>query len=252
MKKHSKNMINKIIFLIINPFRRVLINFYSRAIDEYGNKSYSQEGEDMVLNRVFEGKSSGFYVDVGAHHPRRFSNTCYFYKQGWSGINIEPNPKAFDLFKSERLRDVNLQVGVADKEGDLMYYYFDDPALNTFDYNLVQMRLNSTPYKLIDQKSIPVKRLDSILKKHLPRDCRIDFLTIDVEGLDFSVLKSNDWSQFRPSFVLVEALNTNLVEIIGSDLVDYMRKKNYILFAKTYNTLFFQDVAPTVINSGFL
>ncbi|MFT4801330.1 MAG: hypothetical protein ACI93N_001101, partial [Flavobacteriaceae bacterium] len=42
--------------------------------------SYSQEGEDILLNRIFNPQvnASGFYVDVGAHHPERFSNTFYF------------------------------------------------------------------------------------------------------------------------------------------------------------------------------
>ena len=65
--------------------------------DLYAIKCYSQEGEDMILRRIFEEKN-GFYVDVGAHHPRRFSNTYYFYKQGWTGISIEPNPQAAKAF----------------------------------------------------------------------------------------------------------------------------------------------------------
>ena len=54
--------------------------------------SFSQEGEDLVLARIFEGKKNGFYVDIGAHHPTRFSNTHYFYRRGWSGINIDAMP----------------------------------------------------------------------------------------------------------------------------------------------------------------
>lgn len=44
-------------------------------------KSYAQEGEDLVVNRLLEGKKDGFYVDVGAHHPYRFSNTYFFIKE---------------------------------------------------------------------------------------------------------------------------------------------------------------------------
>ncbi|MCD7914177.1 MAG: hypothetical protein LUG96_02180 [Tannerellaceae bacterium] len=66
----------------------------------YGSTSYSQEGEDIVLNFLFENKEGykGFYVDIGTHHPFRFSNTAYFYKQGWQGINIEPTPGAIEVF----------------------------------------------------------------------------------------------------------------------------------------------------------
>jgi len=54
-------------------------------------KSYSQEGEDLILLRIFEKKRIGFYVDVGSHHPFRFSNTYLFYRLGWRGINIDAN-----------------------------------------------------------------------------------------------------------------------------------------------------------------
>ena len=45
----------------------------------YLNISFSQEGEDLVLQRLIGIKSNGFYVDIGAHHPYRFSNTYKFY-----------------------------------------------------------------------------------------------------------------------------------------------------------------------------
>jgi len=65
---------------------KFILNFKNTYLDGYALKSYSQEGEDMILRRIFERQSTGFYVDVGAHHPKRFSNTYFFYKKGWSGI----------------------------------------------------------------------------------------------------------------------------------------------------------------------
>ena len=115
-----------------------LINLRDRFSDPYAIKCYSQEGEDMILRRIFEGQENGFYIDVGAHHPRRFSNTYYFYKQGWRGINIEPNPDALKAFNSDRPKDINLQLGVSDAASILKYYYFDEPALNTFDSSIVK------------------------------------------------------------------------------------------------------------------
>lgn len=68
-------------------------------LNGFYTKSYSQEGEDMVLNRYFQGKNSGFYVDIGAHHPKRFSNTYFFYKKAWCGINIDAMLGSMDRFK---------------------------------------------------------------------------------------------------------------------------------------------------------
>ncbi len=113
--------------------------------DSYAIKSYSQEGEDMILQRILGDKKHGFYVDVGAHHPRRFSNTYLFYRRGWSGINIEPNPEAMNAFQVDRERDINLQFGIAEHAENLTYYFFDEPALNTFDAALVNPGLQLHP-----------------------------------------------------------------------------------------------------------
>lgn len=223
------------------PLRKVLAQFRNMVSDQYAVKCYSQEGEDMILRRIFEGQRHGFYVDVGAHHPRRFSNTFYFYKKGWSGINIEPNPDALQEFQSDRPRDKNIQLGVADTARMLKYYHFDEPALNTFDEDVVKSRLENTAYKVVNTENVPVERLDKILGTYLPKGKIIDFISIDVEGLDLAVLRSNDWQLFRPKYVLAEALNTTLAEVMKSDIVLFMLEQGYDLFSRTYNTLIFRD-----------
>jgi FkbM family methyltransferase len=222
-------------------FKSFLVKRLYRFSDPHAIKSYSQEGEDMILRRIFEGQEKGFYVDVGAHHPRRFSNTYYFYKLGWAGVNLEPNPDALIAFKTDRPRDTNLQVGISDVKSVLKYYSFDEPALNTFDESVVKSRLADTSYKVIQIADVAVERLDTVLKEYLPRDQAIDFLTVDVEGLDLAVLRSNDWHLFRPKYVLAEALNMTLEEAIKGDLVLFMRAQGYALFARTYNTIIFSD-----------
>ena len=109
-------------------------------IDPHASWSFAQEGEDLVLERFLEGRPSGFYVDVGAFHPRRFSNTRSFYERGWRGINIEPAAEGCRLFRQERPRDTNLELAVSETPGELAYYVFDDPALNTFDRALAASR----------------------------------------------------------------------------------------------------------------
>ena len=225
---------------ILSKLKRLLLRFVDRGVDVHASKSYSQEGEDLVLARILGGQARGFYVDVGAHHPRRFSNTQIFYERGWRGINIEPNPEALPDFVAERSRDINLQIGISDHPGSLTYYWFDDPALNTFDPGFVQQRLQTTSYKLVRTAPVPVERLADVLAKHLPTGTPIDFLTVDVEGHDLQVLRSNDWERFRPKWVLAEVTGKSLEEVMESELVGYMKGRGYLLFAKTFNTLFFR------------
>lgn len=215
----------------------------THLLDTYSTRSYSQEGEDMILRRIFNDKGEGFYVDVGAHHPQRFSNTNYFYQHGWFGINIEPNPEVADAFARDRQRDINLQMGIAEREGMLTYSFFNDPALNTFDSDLAASRERETNYRVIGTKEIPVRRLDAVLTEYMPPERRqIDFMSVDVEGLDMAVLRSNDWEKFRPTHVLAESLDTSLEKAMQGEMVSYMKARGYELFAKTHNTLIFRDV----------
>jgi FkbM family methyltransferase len=235
MKSLFKRLIPNRLLASIRSIRKEFFDIYSL-------KSYSQEGEDMILHRIFADKPRGFYVDVGAHHPRRFSNTYFFYKRGWCGINIEPNPDAFRLFQSDRARDTNLQLGVSNSKGRITYYQFDEPALNTFDSEIVNSRLANTQYKLKSTSEVDVERLDQVLSNYLPAETQIDFLSIDVEGFDFAVLKSNDWERYRPKYVLVEVLDSSLEDVMGGEIFEFMKSQQYVLFAKTYNTLFFLSV----------
>ena len=223
--------------------RQVVRGLLDRLVDTYATKSYSQEGEDMILRRVFGLKNDGFYVDVGAHHPRRYSNTNHFYKLGWSGINIEPSPDAIKLFRTRRPRDVNLQLGVSDEAGLLEYFVFEEPAINTFDPALARSRIAATPYRLLETVAVPVEPLGKILARHIPPGREIDFFSIDVEGLDYKVLRSNDWERFRPLCVMVEALGTPLERAQDSDVYAYMSSHEYELIAKTFNTLIFRKRA---------
>ena len=81
-------MIRQILKTILpKSIKDIIINFRNNYFDGYSVKSYSQEGEDIILRNLFGNRKDGFYVDVGAHHPMRFSNTYFFYKLGWNGCN---------------------------------------------------------------------------------------------------------------------------------------------------------------------
>ena len=211
-------------------------------LDANRNISYSQEGEDMVLSRFLEGRKTGFYVDVGAHHPIRFSNTFLFYERGWRGINIEPSPMAVEQFNRLRRRDINVENGVGEAPGELTYYMFDDPALNTFDKALMRERETRTPYRVVGTTSVMIERLETILRENLPQGRMIDFLSVDVEGFDLQVLRSNNWSQYRPQFVLVEALDFKLERASQHPVHIFMNGVGYELIAKTLNTLFYREI----------
>jgi FkbM family methyltransferase len=211
--------------------------------DPWQQKSWSQEGEDQILRRIFERKSSGFYVDVGAHHPKRFSNTYLFYKRGWRGVNIDAMPGSMMEFQKSRPRDINFECGVGLTRGEIEFFIFDEPALNGFSKEISLLREKSAvPQKIVDRKMIKVLPLAEILDQLLPKGQSIDFMTVDVEGLDFDVLSSNDWGKYRPEYVLAEILNSSLDEVEGSNVGVLMENNGYKIYAKCMNTVFFKRI----------
>ncbi|MCF8342710.1 MAG: FkbM family methyltransferase [Chitinophagaceae bacterium] len=211
-------------------------------IDRYLNLSYSQEGEDLVLYRLIGHKTNGFYVDIGAHHPYRFSNTYKFYQLGWRGINIDPLPESMNLFKDKRPRDISLELAIVNSDNQQLHYYmFAEPALNTMDQRVaIERELTVPSDKIIKTISVPSYKLVDVLDKHLPSHQEIDFFSIDVEGMDFSVIQSNNWDKYRPKFVVLESLNSNLQEDLDTELTSFLMGKNYNLVAKTANALIYE------------
>ena len=214
----------------------------ARWYDPWRQTSYSQDGEDRILARVFERRAAGRYVDVGAHHPRRFSNTYLLYRQGWSGINIDATPGSMQAFRRERPRDINLEMGVAEQPGMLQFHLFDEPALNTFDAALAKRLHTQGPYRLQKVCNIPVAPLRDVLRRHLPAGAAVDLLTIDVEGVDLAVLRSNDWSACRPTVVVVED-GADLGGLLGDAKTQLLAAQGYQLFAKTATSAFFRAAA---------
>lgn len=205
----------------------------------YGRRSWAQEGEDIALARLLEPRRSGFYVDVGAHDPFRFSNTALFYRDGWRGLNIEPDPGGARLLRRYRKRDVTLNMGVGPMTSEMTFFRFGEPALNTFSPALAQRRLQDGTSELIEKVGVPVDRLENILARELPSKQRIDFMTIDAEGLDLDVLMSNDWGRFRPDFVVAEILDLDISQMADDPVCRYMRSEDYKLVAKMANSVIF-------------
>lgn len=207
----------------------------------YNNPSYSQEGEDRILARYFGEKKNGFYVDIGAHHPHRFSNTYLFYLQGWRGLNIDAMPGSMSEFERWRPEDINIETAVSFQKQTLVYHIFNEPALNTFSKEEALKKDGLRNYKITSTVEIETFPLSFVLEKYLPQNQPIDFMSIDVEGLDFDVLQSNDWNRFKPGMILVESLNSSLELILQSPVFQFLKEKGYTLVAKSYNTLFFKQ-----------
>ncbi len=194
--------------------------------------SYSQFNEDLLIDLLLMSKNNGFYVDVGANDPTFNSNTNRFYLKGWSGINIDPNLESYKNFCVNRARDINLNIGVGPRREKMIFYQVvGDSTLSSFNKEIaVKM---SKRYDLsIAEKEIDVLPLRDVLNEHL-KGRQIDFMSVDAEGFDLEVLKSNDWEKYRPSLLMVEINNQY------NEILNYMTECNYaLIFNNPDNAIF--------------
>ena len=209
--------------------------------------SFSQEGEDKILERIFENKTKGFFIDVGAHHPIRYSNTYKLYLKGWRGINIDAMPHSMKAFNKIRPDDINIEAAISDEETTLTYYAFNDPALNGFSKEISQQRNGSKGYKIIFEKEIKTQKLETILSNKLPSHAIIDFMTIDAEGLDLKILMSNNWKEYRPKIIVVEVPYLDMENLSDNPTINFLNTVGYKFFAKTYFTAFFIQASEKFI-----
>jgi FkbM family methyltransferase len=189
---------------------------------------FSQLGEDAVLWNYFHSKFNGFYVDVGCHHPYRFSNTALLSMfNGWRGINIDVDERAISSFESARPGDINLCTAVGKTAGTAEATFFEDGALNSLD-NKNALHPEWAHIKR-QPRTVPVTTLREILATHLPLNTSIDLLNVDVEGFDNQVLESNDWKRFRPGIIAVESHDFDLSRASENPTFKLLSKHNYKL-----------------------
>lgn len=216
------------------PLSLALVRRMTQALGVQG--CFSQEGEDLFLVRLLGETPRGFYVDVGAHHPVRFSNTHMLHLLGRRGINIDAARGSMTPFAQFRPQDVNLEIAVSDKPGPLTLHTFAEGALNTGDPALAQT-YRDQGWTYLGPVETPVRRLDDILAEHAPPGLPFELLSIDVEGEELGVLASNDWGKYSPEWIVIEALDVPLRELKRAPAVAYAVAKGYEPLAKFVNTV---------------
>lgn len=207
------------------------------------NVSYSQCGEDLIIRHLFAqiGVYQPTFLDIGAHHPIFLNNTYLFYKNGSSGVNIEPDPYLFKDFEKKRPKDTNLNVGVGfeliNEEKD--FFIMSARTLNTFSKKEAE-RIESYGNNRIEE-TIKIKtiNINEIARTYFPL-IPPDLLNVDVEGLDYEIVSSLDFKIIRPKVICVETLEYS-EDSFGKkkpELIDLLMERDYLLYADTYiNTI---------------
>jgi len=196
-------------------------------------KGGSQFDEDIYLNSFFADDYIGKFVDLGCFHPTRDNNTFRFYKKNWKGINVDLNPITIELFNFFRSKDININCAISDKKTLKKMYFVDNLSpLNTLDQNHLNFLKKNFYFKNKDfkEKKIKTENVNNILKKY--KFDKVDFLNIDLEGLEYEVIKSINFKKFRIYLICIEILDHNKISKNKSKKIHQILKKNNFKYLK--------------------
>ena len=192
--------------------------------------SYASNFEDVVLARVLNDKTDGFFIDIGANHPEIGSVTKHFSDLGWRGINVEPDTLMLDILKKQRPRDINLSVGISRVCSEKTFYQvFQNNGLSTFDPKVAK-RLKEQGFDMLEKKLETIS-LAELAKQHIGKRL-VDFLKIDVEGHEHEVIAGADFTCLRPRILVIEAT------IPSSNILNHESWESILLNAGYHFVLF--------------
>lgn len=211
--------------------KAVFLELERKLWREMVRNSYAQNYEDIEIEKIFGKKYRGRYLEIGAYQPKRLSNTYRFYKNGWQGIVVEPNPEVEKRFLKIRERDKFINKGVGEKKGKLKYYQFLIPALNTFSKKAATENIKKG-HKLEKIIEIEVWGIKEIVRG------KIDFLSIDTEGMDYKILNKWPWKKIKPRVICLEKDEEKKSEKL---LLDNGYRK---YFENEVNIIFEQKLTP--------
>ena len=232
MIRQTKALIKKVIFKFIKPPIQTV----------HVSNTYSQAGEDTILTFLFNslGISHPQYVDIGANRPDVSSNSYLFYLRGSTGVCIEPDINLFKKFVAARPTDTCLNVAIGNSNlSELDFYVFDEPSVNTLSFKDAQERMIGGEFKHIDTIKVPIVKLEKVIEdncNNLP-----DFISLDIEGVDYEVLSTFDFKKYPIPVWIVETIDysPSYKKVKNNQILDFMLSKDYFIYADTYiNTIF--------------
>ncbi len=205
--------------------------------------TYSQAGEDLIIYYFFNsiGLKNPTYLDIGTNNPIYGNNTFLFYKRGSRGVCIEADPSLFPMIQKERVGDVCINAGVTfNEETNADFYIFEESAHNTLSKEEAEYRNKVSNFKLKQVLNIPLININKLIEEQFHGKSP-NIISLDVEGVDFDILKTLDFSKYMPDIFCVETLKYPLdpKEWKRKDINEFMLSKGYIVYGDTYiNTIF--------------
>lgn len=234
---------------MLDAFRTTLLprlRRLQRNLSDNARLSFSQCGEDLILSHLFGALSipKVTYLDIGAHHPTYLSNTYLFYLRGGNGVCVEPDPSLIPAFGKQRPRDRHLNCGIGVTPGEADFYIMSTSTLNTFSKEDAERYVSYGLHRIVQTIRINVETVNDILRRYFKSAPHL--LSLDVEGLDHSILQTFNFANCRPQAFCLETLSytEDKSERKLDEIIDLMHANGYMTYADTYvNTIFVDKFA---------
>lgn len=208
---------------------------------------YSQYDQDKFADIYFKKKQNGFFLDIGANDGISCSNTLFLEKErGWSGICIEPIPDVFNQLNEIR-KSINYNVCISEKEGTVNFRRVHGAPemlsgileFMTLDHiKRINEECNASNGSFEDIK-LESRNLNSILESH--NVSKIDFLSIDTEGAEFTIIKTIDFNKIQITFLSVENNDSS------EEIRKYLKSKGYKYIPFITDDFFIKDSQPLLL-----
>lgn len=189
--------------------------------------TYAQAGEDKIIEELISDMdpTKAIYVDIGANHPTRLSNSYRLYRRGWQGVVVEPNRTLLDMHRRFRPRDEHLAIGCGDKCCVLQFQHAISHVLSGFAEGSMKTA------EIKKSELMPVLTVDQILAVY--SDKEVAFISIDVEGFDFEVARGAIHTLRRTRGVVIEGSEDD------RDLMNFFTVNGFTLHSNTRHNLVF-------------
>ncbi len=217
----------------------------SSTDESQGDESFSQAGEDMIVRFFLRYRQIAemTYLDVGANDPIELSNTYYFYLRGFRGVLVEPNVSLCDRLRAVRPEDTTLAAGIGVGGGtEADYYVMNFHGLNTFSKEEAEHQVEASEGRISIKEvlKMPLRDINEVMSRHFKG--APTFLSVDTEGMDLAILKSIDFTRYRPKVICAETLVSSTTKT-RPEITEFMAAQNYVARGGSFVNTIFVDSA---------
>lgn len=191
---------------------------------------FSQFGEDALVYLRFPKGFVGTYLDIGAYHPFKFSNTAKLWMLGWNGVNVDANRASIKLFSRVRPHDINIWAAVVPQ--------VERDAVDTVSFTDCD-KINAVGH-IVDASArthqVPAISLGELCQ-HFSQP--VDFMNVDIEGLDEAIIGDEAFLTLAPRLLAIEQHGHDIAEIMRRPSTLRLIEEGYSLVSRCEITSLF-------------